>query len=285
MNMITVGCLDTRLLRFCSCGDEFRDTKPLPVRFLLVTKALTNLMIAWEALFIPLVLWSRVTRFLAVGWGFLFICASSLLLSVQWPPIFEFLLWALLFWRSFGVNAQDRAALDVICDDRCNLCDRTVRFIRGFDLFRVARFRPVSDNKTALRQLGVPIERAMTDLVGVDAHTGSLFIGYGFYVELSKRILFLMPLWPVLVLATFLRVGPLLYRAVADHRTQWFGVCTRSSVNGTMEHKPLGVDRPIVMRVLCISYAIVAAFRFCERRSLGMRPMAARSCFLFSDRR
>jgi predicted DCC family thiol-disulfide oxidoreductase YuxK len=242
-------------------------------------------MIAWEALFIPLVLWSRVTRFLAVGWGFLFICASSLLLSVQWPPIFEFLLWALLFWRSFGVNAQDRAALDVICDDRCNLCDRTVRFIRGFDLFRVARFRPVSDNKTALRQLGVPIERAMTDLVGVDAHTGSLFIGYGFYVELSKRILFLMPLWPVLVLATFLRVGPLLYRAVADHRTQWFGVCTRSSVNGTMEHKPLGVDRPIVMRVLCISYAIVAAFRFCERRSLGMRPMAARSCFLFSDRR
>ena len=231
-----------------------------PAAFFAVTKVLTCGMFAWELLFIPLVLWNRTTRFIAAAWGLLFITLSSLLLTLQWLPSFELALWALIFWGDFGVNVDNKSALDLFYDDRCNLCDRTVRILHRLDIFGVLRFKPLSRNADAVERLGVPMQQAMADLVGADPRTDCVWTGYDLYIELSKRILLIMPLWPVLAFGRLIAAGPAIYRVVADHRREWFGICTRSAATAAGTDAPVGAERPAVMRALLISYAIIAAF-------------------------
>jgi hypothetical protein len=48
----------------------------------------------------------------------------------------------------------------------------------------------------------------LRDLLGVDPKSGETFAGYDLYIELTRRVLLIMPLWPLLALGRALRVGP-----------------------------------------------------------------------------
>ncbi|MDB2476370.1 DUF393 domain-containing protein [Paracoccaceae bacterium] len=54
-------------------------------------------------------------------------------------------------------------------------------------------------------------------------------MGYDLYLELSKTLILLYPLYPILRLGKALRLGPAIYRFIADRRTKYFGICTTPS--------------------------------------------------------
>ena len=239
--------------------EAFRTLQNLsPQLFFGTTQFLTLVMIAWELLFIPLLLAGRAYRHFAILWGLSFICVSSLFLNVQWLPSYELILWGMLFWSKLGLNIDRKADIEIFYDDRCNLCDRTVRSVRMVDLFSVTNFSPLSLNKDRMQSLGVSTAQALTDLVGVDAKSGKIIAGYEFYIELTKRVMLLWPLWPVLTLGYATGIGPAIYRFIADRRTRLFGVCTRAPEYQPPK-EPTMVERPFVVRAFVISYLVMTA--------------------------
>ena len=66
----------------------------------------------------------------------------------------------------------------IFFDDRCNLCDRTVKALAACDLFHRLEFKPLSQNVELARRHGVSEHEALTDLVGVSPG-GQFFAGTG----------------------------------------------------------------------------------------------------------
>lgn len=180
-------------------------------------------MLPWYLLVLPGVLMGGWMRHYIILWGILFFLLSLIVLQLGWLAEFEFLFWAGLFIGPalLGRNGD----LNVAYDDRCNLCDRTVNFIRRIDLFGRVALRPVSQNKDWLAKHGIAAEDALTDLYGVEEETGRMASGYRFYELLTRKLFLLWPLHPLLVLGRWLWAGPAIYRFIADRRTRLFGVC------------------------------------------------------------
>jgi predicted DCC family thiol-disulfide oxidoreductase YuxK len=219
-------------------------------------------MMLWEALLLPLVFLHRLTRALVVIWGILFFCVSLMLLQLGWLAYYEFIFWAALFWQARWLNAGDRAGVKLLYDDRCNLCDRTVRFLSRVDLFRVIRFHPLSRSRALLEQHGIDTNEALRDLYGIDEANGRFYKGYALYTMLSARLLLLVPAWPVLVAGRLAGLGPAIYSWIAQRRIRMFGVCELPAPLPSRD--PIlpkrGSDDPAragrLFAALCVSYGI-----------------------------
>jgi predicted DCC family thiol-disulfide oxidoreductase YuxK len=234
-----------------------------PVVSLRIAEATLYAMIAWELLLVPLVLLSAFTRNIVVAWGVLFFLVSTFVLQLGWLPYYEYVLWAALFWQRAWLNADGRATLELLYDDRCNLCDRTVRFLSRADLFGVVSFRPLSRNPELLKKHGISAGDALQDLYGIDRR-GRVFNGYGLYAELARRVLLLAAAWPPLVVGRWLLLGPLIYRWIAARRIRLFGVCERpaplpSSVHSTVEVNAARVphSRQPMLTALLVAYLVL----------------------------
>ena len=215
-------------------------------------------MLAWQVLMIPLLLTSRYTRLLATFWGISFFIASEQLLNIKMLGGFEYVLWALIFINIPGRVAQSSAT--IFFDDRCNLCDRTVRTISFIDVFRTIEFAPLSKNIERMRVHGVTEDLAQTDMVGV-FEGGTLHQGYDLYLALSTRVLFLAPFWPLLKLGALTRIGPAIYRYIANRRRRLFGVCEMSKYSARQPSPPTaayGEGRQLVP-ALAISFSLLLA--------------------------
>jgi predicted DCC family thiol-disulfide oxidoreductase YuxK len=184
-------------------------------------------MMLWEALLLPMVLLHRITRAIAVVWGLLFFTVSLFLLHLGWLAYYEFVLWAVLFWQVRWLNADGRIGIKLLYDDRCNLCDRTVRFLSRIDVFEVIRFHPLSKNHALMQQHGIDTREALRDLYGIDETTATFYKGYGLYTTLAVRLLLLVPVWPVLIIGRLAGIGPAIYEWIAARRIKVFGVCER----------------------------------------------------------
>lgn len=182
------------------------------------------MMLPWYLLVFPAALAGGWARLYAIGWGLAFFFLSKFVLILGWLAEIELLLWAALFWSHRGIDHAQRFA--VAFDDTCNLCDRTVQFIRRVDLFDRVILKPASQNKEWLAEYGISYARAMEDLHGVDLKTGHISAGYQFYIQLSQQVVLLWPLYPILLLGKWLAVGPAIYRYIAARRKRLFGVCT-----------------------------------------------------------
>ena len=181
-------------------------------------------MLPWYALLLPLVLAGGVWRSYALIWAVLFFCLSLFVLQLGWLAHFEFLLLAGLFWQSSFIDRP--RTLQVAYDDRCNLCDNTVRFIKRVDIFRRVELRPLSTNLDWLASHGIDATSASTDLYGIDGSRGDRkYCGYDFYIALSRNLLLLLPLYIPLLIGKWTGIGPAIYRFIADRRTRYFGVC------------------------------------------------------------
>ncbi|UIK07967.1 thiol-disulfide oxidoreductase DCC family protein [Neorhizobium galegae] len=179
-------------------------------------------MLPWYLLLLPFVLLGGVFRKYVIVWGLLFFGLSLFVLQLGWLAQFEFLFLAALFWTKTFISGANR--LQVAYDDRCNLCDRTVTFVKAVDLFRRVHLKPLSKNIPWLLEVGIDPDDAQKDLYAVDASNGKAVKGYEFYVLLSKHVFLLLPLHPALVIGRYLG-GPAVYRFVAERRTRMFGVC------------------------------------------------------------
>lgn len=180
-------------------------------------------MVVWYFALLPFVLYGGWLRKFAIIWSVLFFLVSAFVLQLSILAYIEFLLLFIWFWSSLR-NAPSRS-VNMLYDDRCNLCDRTVRFIDAIDLFDVVSFTPLSRNAHFSEKLGVDLEGLRRDLYGWDSNSNEIHSGYNFYIFLSKRIFLLWPLYPLLLLGRLVKVGPFIYRVVADRRIQLFGVC------------------------------------------------------------
>ncbi len=185
------------------------------------------MMMGWYGLVLPFVLLGGIWRKYIIVWGLLFFVLSRFVLELSWLSEVEFLLWAGLFWTKLGISGKQH--IEVAYDDKCSLCDTTVRFIRAVDVFDKVKLRPVSENHTWLKTHNISVEQAMFDLYGVDNKSGKIFSGYDLYLNLSKQIVLLWPFFPVLLVGKWLKIGPLIYRWIAFRRTQMFGVCVLPS--------------------------------------------------------
>ena len=234
-----------------------------PVLGLRLAEAALYAMIAWELLLLPFVLIGAFTRNLVVLWGVLFFLVSTFVLQLGWLPYYEYVFWAVLFWQGAWLNASGRATIELLYDDRCNLCDRTVRFLSRTDLFGVVAFRPLSRHQDLLRKHGVSTGDALQDLYGIDRR-GRVFTGYDLYTELARRMLFLVPAWPLLVIGRWLRFGPVVYRWIAARRIGLFGVCERAaplppSMRSSLEERPRA-RQPMLTAILVTYLVLLAAF-------------------------
>lgn len=182
-------------------------------------------MVVWYLLLLPCVLIGGWPRRIIITWSLLFFAVSTFILQLGWLGYYEFIFLALLFWDRAFMNRAGRRTLEILYDDRCNLCDRTVRILLALDIFRVLQFRPLSKNIGLAHAVGLSEAEALRDLYGYDRRRNGLYSGYGLYAELSKRLLLLVILAPLLLLGRWTGVGPLLYRIIADRRRRWFGVC------------------------------------------------------------
>jgi predicted DCC family thiol-disulfide oxidoreductase YuxK len=186
-------------------------------------------MLPWYALLFPFVLLGGAFRTYVIIWAVLFFALSMFILQLGWLSHFEFLFFLALFWEKRFIAGSK--SLHIAYDDRCNLCDRTVQFIKYADIFQRIELRPLSKNIDWLVSLGISQDDAMKDLYGVDVQNGNRTAsGYDFYILLARSVLLLWPFYPLLVLGRWLRIGPVIYRFVAERRVRAFGVCEIPSV-------------------------------------------------------
>lgn len=181
------------------------------------------MMMLWYPAILPLVLLGGLFRKYVIVWGWLFFALSLFGLKLGYLAEIEVLFWLALFWSFLGLD--QRNGLEVFYDDRCNLCDRTVQAITFLDIFGLIRLKPLSQNQAELGRLGISMDQALNDLYGVRRDDRAVFRGYDLYLALTRSLVLLWPLWPILRLGKVLSVGPLVYRFVAVRRTRMFGVC------------------------------------------------------------
>lgn len=182
-------------------------------------------MFVWYFGFIVFSVIGGILRKFVIAWSILFFGLSTFVLDLGWLGIYEFILLAALFWDRAFLNRRGASTLHILYDDRCNLCDRTMRIIRMIDLFAIARFRPLSKNLPLAASHGIDHAQAMTDLYAIDARRGRTYAGYAFYTEIAKRLFLALPFYPLLILGRLIWIGPAAYRYIADRRTRLFGVC------------------------------------------------------------
>jgi hypothetical protein len=149
-------------------------------------------MLMWQLALLPLALLSRWTRWFVIVWGVMFFAFSTYVLHLKRLGVYECVLWALVFWNVWKTGPRYRDSIRVLFDDRCNLCDRTVRLLSAVDLFRTAHFLPLSKNAAEASSAGVPSQEIVPDLVGI-TQSGRILHAYDLYLRLSQLMLLLSP--------------------------------------------------------------------------------------------
>lgn len=78
-----------------------------PAFFVLASKLTTWGMLFWQILLLPLVLY-RFTRPLAILWGIAFFTISTYVLNIKTLGIYEYVLFAIIFWSRAGIDGRGR---------------------------------------------------------------------------------------------------------------------------------------------------------------------------------
>lgn len=187
-------------------------------------------MFVWYVLTLPGIFMGRWVRLFTIVWGLLFFLISALVLPLQFLGWYELAFWFVLFAQGKAFGSASGPDLAVLFDDRCNLCDRTVKTLARLDVFNRLEFRPIRRNIEFANRNNITLEQGLTDLVAVDLCSGNRVSGFDLYYSLTGRLFLLWPFRPILWMARITKVGPRLYRYIADRRTKLFGVCEFSNI-------------------------------------------------------
>lgn len=212
----------------------------------LIAKLAMQGMIIWYLVLFPFVLIGGIPRKLAIAWTILFLLTSTFVLQLSTLPYIEFLLLIIWFWGNVEkfFDRKFKNGVSVLYDDRCNLCDRTIRFLKFVDIFQNIKFLPISKNLNMASLVGVSPEDLYKDICSW-SKCGQVYVGFDFYTHLTKNIPLLLPVFPFMLFLRWTKIGPYIYRVVADRRIKTFGVCKMpvdpevveiSSLNNTGNH-------------------------------------------------
>lgn len=188
--------------------------------------------IAWYFCLVPFVLIGGWLRLLAEAWTILFLLLSAFVLQLSTLPYIEFLLLIFWFWDMWLEESQNRKAssLNILFDDKCNLCDKTIFALKSIDLFRMISFHPISKNLDLCKFVGVEPNDLYKNIYAWDDTNSKVYSGYDFYVHVSQRIILLYPIYPILLALKLVKIGPIVYSFIARYRLKLFGVCNFPSL-------------------------------------------------------
>lgn len=199
----------------------------------LLARYTMYITIGWYFFLVPAVLVGGWARYIAEIWTILFLILSIFVLQLSTLPYHEVLLVFFWFWNLWleKYQSQIQKTINVLFDDRCNLCDKTVYVLKALDLFERINFLPVSKNLNLSNKIGVAPEELYTNIYSWDTKDEKIYYGFDFYLHVSRRLVLLYPIYPILAILKFIKIGPLVYSIVAKYRYRMFGVCERSSIN------------------------------------------------------
>lgn len=215
-------------------------------------------MMVWYIVLMPFVVIGGWWRRSMIIWGILFFLLSSVVLQLGSLAYIEMILWIACFWPTWGMDSSKKMLL--LYDDKCNLCDRTVQFVRMVDVFDRVNLTPVSRNQALLDTYKITTEAALEDLHGVLPDSGTVKAGYALYELLARHLLLLWPLIPILWLGRVLWVGPAVYRAVAARRRAMFGVCALPRQKAEWTTTELTRQRPTTLFFMITWHIVVLGF-------------------------
>jgi predicted DCC family thiol-disulfide oxidoreductase YuxK len=201
-----------------------------PLLFILSARTAAFGMFAWYFLVLPGLFLGRIVRNFSIFWGLCFFIISTFVLPLSYLGYYELLLWFALFATGPALGSRSSTSMAILFDDRCNLCDRTVRTLSSIDIFRRLEFRPIRLNPSFLAEHGISLERGLVDLIGVDPVSGNQFAGFRLYTQIALRVFLLWPVLPIFLVGIVTRLGPPVYRFVAARRTRLFGICEASTI-------------------------------------------------------
>lgn len=255
-----------------------------PFALVIFSRVATAGMWAWYLLVLPGLFLGRALRAFAMYWGLAFFLISAFVLRLGLLGKYELLLWIALFAsaRPFGSPSH---VLTIFFDDRCRLCDFTVRILSSLDVFHRLDFLPIWANRGLLSKHGVSLADGLQDLVGVETATGRRWSGFQLYSVLAHRLVALWPLLLLFWLMSLTGAGPVLYRYIAARRTRLFGVCKASALSdmlakrsacrssmmdpGIAGGKALKVERMATVPVATAMTFVVLAAAFLVRLPIG----------------
>ena len=178
------------------------------------------LMFPWYMIFLPaFFIGGWIQRFNLIWW-FTFLLLSSRVLQLGSLGEIEIVFFIALV---FCPTKRPKETIQFYYDSKCNLCARTVAFVRGIDITRHVRFISAQAAKKHLKKNGISLEDALKFLAG--EYKGQFYQGYNLYCLVSRKTPLLWPAFPILWLGKITGIGPKIYQKIADNRIKMFGVC------------------------------------------------------------
>jgi len=187
----------------------------LPLTYDLLCKLGLFIQSFWEFLLFPLMYfwWGRV--FVMVQ-GMAFYLASIYILILGYLPYYEICMWIFLFNYPQCLGLKKGR---LFYDDRCNLCKKTVNFLKVIDFYDRIEV-------TGLSQAPPRVQSTFSnDMQIVYQEKEDLFSGFTAYYRICKSIFPFCLLFPLFFIGKITGLGDRIYNWVALRRAKLFGVC------------------------------------------------------------
>jgi len=163
----------------------------------------------WELLLFPL-FYIPIFRPFVVFQGLAFFVISTMTLNLGYLPYGELLLWFFIF----GYFKPAKVPLTLFYDDKCGLCQRSVKVLAFFDVANKLSLKKLSEANGEAQDLF----QSTNSIVSYDNR--DLTAGYDVYIILSKKLILFWPLHPFLQLGRIANIGPKIYQWVATNRSK-----------------------------------------------------------------
>lgn len=172
----------------------------------------------FQILMIPLVFFKAGKKYVKI-WGFIFFTISLFFLSLSYLPHLELILWILIFCPLQSSIRKIR----ILYDDKCNLCKKSISFLRWSNINDIYDFLPISKNADIYERYSLTETEVKTYMAGF--YGEQLLKGYDLYMVIVKKNPLFFFLYPLFWLGKITGIGAYLYKLVAQNRYRFLGTC------------------------------------------------------------
>lgn len=164
-----------------------------------------------------------------IYFGLLFHIFALLLMNLGWLIPFTLLLYILIYFPLTIVNK-----MDIIYDDNCGFCEKSIRILSFLDLFNRLNILGNSEVKSLNNQ--EKVDKVLThpyfniEILGLNQNNNILY-GADLYLQIFIRVDLLKIFLPLYYILYKLRLADLLYKYIAKRRLLISSVCRLESSN------------------------------------------------------